>query len=224
MTLSEFSNEFEVTYNEASMGAPALNNYEKSLFLTQAVRDLVAELYKNFEYTEFAKRALAPLIKEQSLPLNISTDYFKDTVVTEATLPTDLYFILQENAKVKDNCNDIEVISEDLDTLNKTMKNPFKKPNKRKILRTQISNTKVRLYSTDIITNFKIKYIKKYTPIILSNFTTDPELIGDETIDGLAIPTTTELPDLVHHLIVKRAVVLAIKSFRENTLKTQIEV
>lgn len=224
MTTKEFRDEFMVMYNSASFGAPDLNNYEVSLFLTQAVRDIVKELYSSFEYSEFSKRALNPLIRETALILLPATDYYKNVIAQEVILPNDIYFILQENIKISDDCIDVEVISEDLDNLNITMKNPFKRPSKRKVIRTEIGNNRVRLYSKVDITNYKIKYVKKYSPIIVSNFASDLDLLGTETIDGLSTLRTTELPVFLHDTIVKRAVILAIKSLRENNLKTQIEV
>lgn len=224
MTTKEFRDEFMVMYNSASFGAPDLNNYEVSLFLTQAVRDIVKELYSSFEYSEFSKRALNPLIRETALILLPATDYYKNVIAQEVVLPNDIYFILQENIKISDDCIDVEVISEDLDNLNITMKNPFKRPSKRKVIRTEIGNNRVRLYSKVDITNYKIKYVKKYSPIIVSNFASDLDLLGTETIDGLSTLRTTELPVFLHDTIVKRAVILAVKSLRENNLKTQIEV
>lgn len=225
MTIAEFSKEFDNKYDLASSGAPDLNNYEKSFFLTEAIREIIDELYTNYENSEYVKRALNPLVKEKDLILASTSDYYAGINVYEVTLPSDIYFILQENVKLSTTCsNPVEVFAEDLDNLNKTIKNPFKKPNKRKVLRTEIGGNNVRLYSSDTITDYKIKYIKKYSPIILSNFSSDPELLGSETIDGLNTTINTELPVFMHHKIVDRAVILAIKSFRENNLKTQIEV
>lgn len=225
MTTAEFKREFQIMYDSASQGAPDLNNYEISLFLTQAIRDIIQELYNNFEYSEYNKRALSPLIKEDELVLVDTTDYFPNIHVKEAILPLSLYYLLQENVKLTTQCGDlIEVVSEDLDNINKTLKNPFKKPNKRKVLRTQIGASKVRLYSSIPISKYKVKYINKYTPIIVSNFSSDTELLGTETIDGLNTISNTELPIFIHDKIVKRGVQIAIKSLRENNLKTQIEV
>ena len=225
MTLQEFNDEFDIMYNSASYGAPDLNSYEKSVFLTQAIRDIIEELYSQYEYSEYSKRALNPLVKEKELDLVNSTDYYNNLVVQELILPADIYYILQENVKTSDTCTiDIEVIAEDLDNLNKTIKNPFKKPTKRKVLRTSIGGTKLRLYSLNGITKYKVKYLKQYSPIILVDFATDDELIGTETIDGKNTQTNTELPVFLHDKIVKRGVILAVKSLRENNLKTQIEV
>ena len=225
MNNSEFKNEFQVTYDMASQGAPSLNNYEISLFLTQGVRDLIDELYPGFEFTEYNKRALNPLVEEETLVTVVTQDFFPNFIATNAILPSDLYYILQENVTlVGQEADIVEVISEDLDYINKTLKNPFRQPNERKILRTQIGTSKVRLYSTKDINTFKIKYIKKYSPIILSDFTSDTDLLGTETIDGSNQPSQTDLPVFIHDKIVKRAVQLAVKSLRENNLKTQIEV
>ena len=46
MTLSEFSREFDVLYNNIASGAaPGVNAYEKSLFLTYALETIVKEYY-----------------------------------------------------------------------------------------------------------------------------------------------------------------------------------
>lgn len=225
MTNSEFKNEFLITYDMASKGAPSLNNYEISLFLTQAIRDIIDELYPGFEYSEYNKRALNPLVVEDVLTTVITQDYFPNFIATNVVLPNNLYYILQENViLVNQEVDIVEVISEDLDYINKTLQNPFKRPNKRKILRTQIGKSKIRLYSTENIHRFKVKYLKKYSPIILSDFTSDTDLIGSETIDGSNQPSQTDLPVFIHDKIVKRAVQLAVRSLRENNLKTQIEV
>ena len=43
MTIQEFSNEFDILYNNSmSNAAPGLNEYEKSVFLTQAQESLSA--------------------------------------------------------------------------------------------------------------------------------------------------------------------------------------
>ena len=46
MTPKEFSNEFDLLYNNiSSNAAPGLNEYEKSLFLTQAQEDFIIGVY-----------------------------------------------------------------------------------------------------------------------------------------------------------------------------------
>jgi hypothetical protein len=224
MNLAEFKLEFQTVYDSGSMGAPSLNDYEISLFLTMAARDIVLEVYKNTENTELIKRALNPLVKEKTLSLSISSDMLPGFEVSEAILPADLYFLLQENVKLKDITTHVEVIPEDLDEINVTVKNPFRKPSAKRVLRTEIGSNKVRLYSTNAVEKYKVKYYKKPSPIILTDLGTDPDLNGDETLEGQQKPSNTELPDFLHKDIVKRAVVYAVRSARENNLQTQIEV
>ena len=71
---------------------------------------------------------------------------------------------------------------------------------------------------------FKIKYIKNQKPIILEDFDTDPELMGTETIEGLSSKTETELPNFIHDEIIDKAVIIAIKATRENSLQSQVQV
>jgi hypothetical protein len=224
VNLTEFKKEFQTTYDMSSYGAPDLNNYEISLFLTKAVRQYIDEVYRQFEFTEYIKRGLGPLIKEEALTISDAEDYFDNMNVYECNLPGDLFYIAQENIKLNNKKGRYEIIPEDLDWINKSMKNPFRRPNKSKIYRTEIGSNKVRLYSSEKVTHYKLKYIKKYSPIVLVDFTKDVDLLGDETIEGISKPTLTELPNFIHPSLVDRAVVLAIKSFRENTLQTQIEV
>ena len=56
MTTKEISVEFDILYNNISSGAaPNLNEYEKSVFLTKAQRELVQMYYsgKNAHYNSF---------------------------------------------------------------------------------------------------------------------------------------------------------------------------
>ena len=252
MTLAEFENEFKVRYNAASNGAPDLNSYEISLFLTQAIRDMVLGYYANFESNEASQRALNPLIASQEFcvqeeePSNeyagskaidetpgqeveTITDYYTGYVTQRITLPSDVWFLLQEQVTMfEPSCGSIivEVVAETLDNMNKTIKNPFKRPNERKVIRLVDADgfRYVRIVSASPIDCYKVKYLKKYTPIILANFAEETDLVGDETIDGFNTVRNTELPVFLHDEIVKRGVLLAIKSLRENNLQTQLEV
>lgn len=242
MTITEFVEEFKVKYNSASYGAPELNSYEISLFLTQAVRDIVKEFYASFESSEYIKEALSPLIETYEICRSSITpggigialipveNHYNGIITQEVSIPNNLWFILQENvtyaeSELPNSCSiNVEVVPEDLDNLNKTMRNPFKKPKINRVIRTQKGNRKVNLHTIYTIECYTMTYLKKYTPIITANFEDDPDLIGNETIDGVNTVRNTELPVFLHDDIVKRGVILAIKSLRENNLKTQIEV
>lgn len=224
MTLQEFNDEFRFKYDAASSGGPDLNSYEKSLCLTQACRDMILEAYKSYESSEISRRILAPLLKEHNSTITPVLDDMTNFKSFLVSTPQDLNYVLREEAKL-DNCGfnpKIEIT--DLDNLSNFLRSPFKKPSKRKIIKVENSNTNFRIYSKDVLSKYKIKYLKRALPIILEDFTTDPELNGDETIEGLNTQTITELPYFIHDKIVDKAVIIAIKATRENSLQTNVQV
>lgn len=224
MTVAEFKNEFLFKYDAASNGGPDLNNYEISLCLTQAVKDIVKDYYDNYETNEKSKRVLAPLLKDHTSVITNNTNVFWPGKNYIISLPSDLQYIVLEQVKLK-NCIGVPKIQiTDLDHLNSILNNPFKRPNKRKIVRTEFSGTKGEVYSDEELDEYNIKYIKNPLPIIVSNFSTDGDLIGDESIEGLSVITNTELPSFIHDDIVDKAVIIAIKTLRENNLQTQFQI
>ena len=69
MTTQEFSNEFDLMYDNASGNAPGINLYEKSVFLTLAQEEIVKETYSGytqsrvgFEGSERRRRQLSELM------------------------------------------------------------------------------------------------------------------------------------------------------------------
>jgi len=224
MTLQEFNDEFRFKYDAASNGGPDLNSYEKSLCLTQACRDIIKDSYSTYETNERSKRVLAPLLKEFNSTIQSISDDLTNFNCYLVNLPTDLNYILREEAKIN-NCIEFPIIENTkLDYLSSYLRNPFRKPSKRSIIKVEYNNTSFKIYSSEELLNYKFKYLKKYTPIILVDFEDDPELNGDESIEGLNTSTITELPYFVHDEIIDRAVIIAIKTTRENTLQSQVQV
>ena len=224
MTLLEFANEFRFKYDAASNGGPDINSYEMSLCLTQAVRDIIDEAYANYENSEKSKRILAPLLKEHNSSINNLSDDFVLLNCYSVSLPQDLKYVVREEANVSGCKIIMKVEISDLDHLTEYLNNPFKRPNSRKIVRTELNSTAFKIYSELDLLKYNIKYIKNESPIIVINFASDPTLIGDETISGLNIATNTELPEFIHDEIVDKAVIIAIKTVRSNSLQTQVQV
>jgi len=224
MTLSEFKSEFRYKYDAASSGGPDLNSYEISLCLTQAVRDIIEDAYSSYETNEKSKRILAPLLKTHDSSIEPFTDDLTDYKCFLISLPTDLNYVLLEEAKL-DSCNyHIEIVNTDLDYLRTFLRNPFKKPNDRKIIKIEYNKEKFKIYTIKDLNKYRITYLKKYSPIIVDNFINDPELIGNESIEGFNVQKTTELPYFIHDEIVDKAVIIAIKTSRENNLQTQTQL
>lgn len=180
MTNPEFSNEFDIlassylieggfTVSDSSLFA--FNEYEKSLFLTQAQERYVLSLYngKNaagdkFEATEEMRRYLHNLIAESyATPLTNTSNYLNNTYQGMAKhggsfkstlfkLPEDLWFITYESIATaadtsKEKCDGGLSVVQDVvpvtqDEFHRIKRNPFRGPSYRRALRLDLSDSK----------------------------------------------------------------------------------
>lgn len=218
MTNQEFSNEFDILYNNIdSIQAPGLNDYEKSVFLTSAQDALVLELItgknllgESFEKTEELREYLTDLVKTARLsPIEDRRILKISDKSTMYTPPQDLWFIvyesvvLDENELNCNNSNSIRVIPVTHDEYSKIKNNPFRRPERDRVLRLNISN-KIELVSKYKISDYTIRYISKLEPIILTDIEEDGLSIKGETIE-----TECKLNPALHEAILGRAVELA---------------
>ena len=207
MTSQDFSLEFDLLYNNVSSNqAPGLTEYEKSVFLTQAQEALVLDLYKgvsgdSFETTEEVTRYLSSLVKKKdaNLPKSATTtiggfyEYSLDSSEIE-----NLMFITYQSATIEGN-RDVIVVPTKQDSLFKDLNNPFRGPNKNRVL-TISEDNKIVLYSKYPITKYYIKYLEKPTPIVLEDSELDIESTNTFEVD---------LPESLHRQILLRAVQMA---------------
>lgn len=240
MTLKEINSEFDILYNNISSGAaPNLNEYEKSLFLTKAQNELVRMYYsgKNSNYNSFesdeeVRRYLDTLIVDYKTNLSNYQSYgsFKDYVVSK---PDDLLYVVRETAQnASKGCLNgfiMKVIPITHEDLNNVLNDPFKRPNERKILRydNSVNNiVKFHLLSKDELTNYTVTYLKKPRPIILIDlreFGVDENDNAEYTIDNQYEPSIPEIPEVLQHKVIARAVELA-KSAYVGDLHTTFAV
>lgn len=221
MTVQEFSNEFDILYNNImSNQAPGLDAYEKSVFLTQAQEDVVKAYYQGsstgigpFENTEAVRRSLAELIETRGYsykPNSSPTKLAKEVVYQ---LDPDVWFIVQEHI-VDQNQNIINVIPTQYDELSKLRKNPFRGPSKDRILRIDYKDNSVILFignnNIDLQgENYVVTFVKQPKPIILEDLT-DISL----SINGESTPSTCQLHSSIHRLILTQAVQLAAAAYK----------
>lgn len=165
MTNIEFDTQFDIFYNNiASNAAPSINSYEKSVFLTQAQKDIILGLYNgreipglSFESTEEARRYLSNLVKSKEVII--------EDINSLIELPDKLWFITLEESTFNDesiNCligKTVEVVPVVQDELYSTLQNPFKGPSKSRVIRTDIEG-KIKLYSKYKINKYKITYLE----------------------------------------------------------------
>ena len=234
MTTEEFSNEFDTLLNsystiEALGKVPStveLDEYEKSVFLTNAQEEIVIGMYNgknsfgdSFERTEEIRRYLSGLIKTYTTTDKKVgyTGLSKSSVFFE--LPDDLWFITYESVNLKDDglgCmsgEDVSVIPITQDEYHRIGKNPFRGTNKRRALRLDLSGKVVEIVSKYNVESYLVRYLSRPTPIILTNLT------DNLSINNISVKTECELDPVIHRAILERAVKLAIISRVPNTGK-----
>lgn len=209
-TSEEWSVNFDILYNNISSNqAPGLTEYEKSVFLTQAQEAVILDLYKGtsgdaFETTEEVTRYLSSLVKTHQFD-NISTTYNitkgNKQYVVDTSVIESLWFVTYQSGSITigENTRDVIVVPSRQDSLFKDLNNPFKGPNKNKVLATSEEGY-ITLYSKYPISNFYIKYLKRPNPIVLEN----SELEISDILDF-----NVEIPESLHNQVLYKAVQLA---------------
>ena len=216
-------NSYAITATQGSTDNPAtieLDEYEKSVFLTKAQKDLALDLYSgrnpigaSFEETEELRRYLSPLVKEITLnpiPTTNGKPLGVDSKSKFFTLPEDLWFITYESVALSDGkCEEntqMEVVPVRQDEYHRIKKNPFRGANDRRALRLDLSEGNIEIVSKYTVTSYYLRYLRKLKPIILVN------LDEENAIDGMVAVTNSELPEILHQKILDRAVMLAAQS------------
>lgn len=215
MTTQEFSNEFDTLLNshsQSSSNSIVLDEYEKSVFLTQAQEEVIKSLYngnltgESFEKTEELRRYLDSLVKTVKLK-PIESDFLGiDVNSTFFKLPEEVWFITYEQAVVSN--NNTKVIPMRQDEWHKSKNNPFKMPNKNKVIRLDSGEGMIELIPYyPSVTEYLIRYVSKPSPIILVNLPDDLSINGESNI------TECKLNAALHRVILERAVQLAYRRF-----------
>ena len=196
MTNEEFSNEFDNLVNK-NIAKPfgvdstplEFDEYEKSMFLTKAQESVVISLYRgtltgdSFEKTEELRRYLNELIKTYTTTNKVENEGLTDNSYF-FDIPDDVWFITYESAVSQDErlgCAKgtvMQVVPTAQDDLYKTSRNPFRGPNKRRVLRLDVEGKVVELISKFDIDKYQIRYLAKPEPIILIDLPEDLSING----------------------------------------------
>ena len=221
MNVQEFSNSFDTLLQPyiskesfSEQNNLAFDEYEKSIFLTKAQEQIVLELYQELEQSEEVRKYLSNLIKTDNyVPVGeqdetLINNNFKSYKVE---INNDILFMIYEQCTLSDenNCINnkiVSVVPTIHDDLDKVLKNPFKSPNNRKVIRLDFDN-KIELISKYNISNYKVIYLKKPNPIILITLEDNLSINNGDTE-----VSNGETNPILHERIVQTAVQLAVQS------------
>lgn len=261
MSVEEFSDQFDVLLNssfiESDFGEQSnkidiqLDEYEKSVFLTQAQEQLVINLYNgrnveglSFESAEESRRYLKELTKRQNVTtfannndglfpysyiINLNDDCL---FITKETAEFDLSNVTSKPDWLTNNAI-VEVIPITQDDYHRIKRNPYKKFNDYRVLRIEDNNQFV-LLSKYKLSNYAIDYIKKPKPIILTELgkklTINGYYFGKNATDyntsniipeGPIYASDCELNPILHRTILLEAVKLA-KVVKQNQIRSEM--
>ena len=239
MTIQEFSNEFDVLYNNImSNQAPGLDEYEKSVFLTKAQLEILKNYFnpKGNKYgqgfDENAKRQIdfSTLITVAKPSQYTPTgDYVKfDDRSQLYKMPPDILLMLNETGiNTVDGVNRlISIVPMNYEEYARLLSKPWKQPLKNQGWRLFQSTGGVDFISEIVIkynsslADYKIRYVKRPKPIILANLADE---YSNVSIEGISTITECELDPIIHPEILQRAVELA-KSAYTGDLKSSVEL
>lgn len=234
MTNNELKERFNLRYNNALEGAPGLDDFEISSYLTISQEEKVKEYYdidkdptSSFELKERSRRVLSELVKNEVLttPISSTRGLVDDSKFFE--LNGDPMFIVLEFLKLKStdkvyNGKIVDVKPITHDDFLVDFRNPFRKPNKNKAWRVDISKenskTVVEIIAAVDISQYQVRYISFPSPIVLTNFEKDEEFAGlGLTVNGVNEVTECKLSTQIHNEIVDRAVELACLDYNKST-------
>lgn len=235
MTCEEFSNEFDVLLNSynnqvqfgdnAAVIDVTCDEYEKSVFLTDAQKEIVRSLYESssssFEDKESTREYLDTLVYTKTYTAEDNTLSIDDTdgshILTEkykyfCNIPSDLLYIIFEEVKFSSYISGCEntgyavVIPVQHDELWHRLNNPFRGTSESRVFRLNKADNIIELVSDYPIGSYLLRYLKEPTPIITTDL---PEGLA---IEGLSTVTECTLPSILHRKILEAAVSLAVNS------------
>ena len=187
MNVEQFSNEFDTLVNAYARSIPfgedaspidiRVDEYEKSLFLTKAQKELVIDYYSgqnaynlSFEEKEIIREALDTLVKTITPePVeNVSEHIMDNKQKTFYRLPADLLYIIFEEVKFSSYLSGCKggytalVVPSTHDEVWHRLQNPFRGPNNKRVLRLNAENNLVELISDYPIGSYLLRCISDF--------------------------------------------------------------
>lgn len=235
MTNQEFSNQFDVLYNNVmSNQAPGLDEYEKSVFLTKAQNEIVLSYFnpkgnkytEGFDGNERRQVDFSMLMKVYSATPNSGPGNFdvRTSGVGTVALPSDVLVFVNESLTVSRGSSTVHltVIPISYVEYSRQMSKPFKRPTHYQAWRlintaSSVAESDLIAGPNDSITKYTARYVKRPRPIVLTDLDNEGVSIGG----GVDEETTCELDPIIHEDILQRAVELA-KAAYTGDLSSQV--
>jgi len=241
MTTQEFSDQFDVLYNNImSNQAPGLDEYEKSVFLTKAQYEIIKNYFnpksnKNQEgFDDSPKRQIdfsnLMAAKKQTTAVTTPTTYVKfDSRSVLYEMPSDILFALNETGTIAEGAKTrlITIVPISFEEYARILSKPYKQPLKNqgwRLLNTGMNGTTQARISEIVVkagatvSDYIIRYVRRPKPIILTTLTET-----NVSLDGETNVTECELDPILHPEILQRAVELA-KNAYGGDLKSTVDL
>ncbi len=244
MSEKEFSDKFDALLNSYKTSVPygyeqgnfdfTLNEYEKSLYLTQSQEQYVENYFTSttdidstFEGTEKARKSLEALVRDRYLEEDTTErrHIVKDSQFFKVA--DDVWFTVYEAVEYNTENGDCVVLPDcinssvqDLgaayttvlpithDDFYRTYHNPFRGVTNKRALRLTAGEKLYEVVSKYPINKYLIRYVKRPNPIILET------LPDGLTIEGKSGMQTCQLDESLHDTILSMAVQLALNYHR----------
>ena len=244
MTNQEFSNEFDVLYNNiTSNQAPGLDEYEKSVFLTKAQDEIIKSYFnprlnktqEGFDGNEkrqidfsmiMRSRAYQPTQSGDIPVIPFKSSFFDMRDNTKSIdLEEDILMFVNEYVEVSRDSSTgsspvrLTVIPINYNEYSRLMSKPYKRPLKNQAWRLLDNSdghkrSEIIIGPNDTLTKYVIRYVKRPRAIRLTDF-------DNVTLDGDNTEQSCELDPILHPEILQRAVELA-KAAYTGDLTSQV--
>ena len=222
MTIPEFSDGFDLYYNNVTSNhAPGLNEWEKSMVLTKAEKEIVKNYFSANSTGNTLKQGFDDSAKRQA---DFSV-LMKTASCTATTLigkiddrsfafnyPNDVFIVINESVKIGSKTKQVMPLR--YDEYTRLMSKPFQRPLKNQVWRLinkgEVDTSGKATKTVEIIpgpgeaiSSYSVRYVRTPSPIIVGN-------LDGLSIDGqTAVSTKCEIDPILHEDILQRAVELA---------------
>ena len=225
MTVQEMSQEFDILWDNIMSGiAPGLNEYEKSVFLTQAQEEIVKNYFnpKGNKYGEGSEDSKKRIIDFSTLITTTSvtgTIAFPVTTIVSTANP----FIIQRDIFTQGG-KQYQVVPVNSDEYIRLKSRPFGFPLKRQVWRlpTEDGNLLKFVPNQDMTAtsfSYQMTLVQRPKPIILTDlivFSASMGVSPGVTIGGTTVPAPCVLDPVIHREILGRAVEIAKTIYTDN--------